>query len=61
MVGALLFFVVTQKSLFDSTMASLGAAAAAVPAFFKAFGLLRDRTGVAAIAAIKPPDPTLPV
>ena len=42
MVGGCLFLVVTQKQLFDSTIASLGAVATTVPAVVRAIGLSRE-------------------
>jgi hypothetical protein len=49
MAAGVLFFVATQRELFDSTIASLGALATTVPALIKAAGLSRD--GAATVAA----------
>ena len=55
LAGGCLFFVVTQKELFDSTIASLGALATAIPAVVKAIGLSRDATTTASASEPEAP------
>jgi hypothetical protein len=53
-MAGLMFFVVTQKEIFDSTLAAVAAMGTAIPAFVKALGLTRD-SGTA-LASARPPD-----
>lgn len=46
-------FVVTERELFDSSIASLGALAGVIPALVKAIGLSRE--GSVAAATVKGP------
>jgi hypothetical protein len=50
--GCVLFFVVTQKELFDSTIAAMAATASTIPAFVRAIGLSLEGSG--ALASRKP-------
>ncbi len=53
MIGGLLFFVVTQKELFDATFAAMGTVVTAIPAAVRLIGFSQNSVG--AVASSRPP------